>query len=66
LGSIDPAGVPWNAWSIVDVDGAADRCRDKKLIGSLVLPGFATTVAERRIDVEDDENGTVDPGANGP
>jgi Uma2 family endonuclease len=40
--------------------------RDEQVIGSLVLPGFATTVAELWIDIEDDENDdTPDPGANG-
>ena len=40
--------------------------RDEQVIGSLVLPGFATTVAELWIDIEDDENDDPpDPGANG-
>jgi Uma2 family endonuclease len=40
--------------------------RDDQVIGSLVLPGFATTVAELWIDLEDDENDdTLDPVANG-
>jgi len=38
--------------------------RDDQVIGSLVLPGFATTVAELWIDVEEDDD-QVDPGANG-
>ncbi len=36
--------------------------RDDQVIVSLVLPGFATTVAELWRDVEEDED---DPGANG-
>ena len=40
--------------------------RDEQLIGSLVLPGFTTTVAELWIDVEDDDDDTADAGANGP
>jgi Uma2 family endonuclease len=40
--------------------------RDDQVIPSLVLPGFATTVAELWIDVEEDnEDGAADPGANG-
>ena len=41
--------------------------RDDQVIASLVLPGFATTVAELWIDVEDkdDADGPADPGANG-
>jgi len=39
--------------------------RDEQVIGSLVLPGFATTVAELWIDVEEDDDDTADPGANG-
>src|SRR4029077_17996610 len=39
--------------------------RDEQVIGSLVLPRFATTVAELWIDIEDDENDdTPDPGAS--
>jgi Uma2 family endonuclease len=41
--------------------------RDDQVIVSLVLPGFATTVAELWIGVEeDDEDEAADPGANGP
>ncbi|MFI5454401.1 MAG: Uma2 family endonuclease [Isosphaerales bacterium] len=39
--------------------------RDEQVIGSLVLPGFATTVAELWIDVEEDDDDAADPGANG-
>ena len=40
--------------------------RDDQVIPSLVLPGFATTVAELWIDVEaDHEDEAADPGANG-
>ena len=40
--------------------------RDDQVIASLVLPGFATTVAELWIDVEgDDESDAADPVANG-
>jgi Uma2 family endonuclease len=40
--------------------------RDDQAIGSLVLPRFATTVAELWIDVEEeDEDNADDPGANG-
>ena len=40
--------------------------RDEQIIPSLVLPGFATTVAELWVDVEaDDEDDSADPGANG-
>ena len=39
--------------------------RDQQLIASLVLPGFATTVAELWVDVEDDDD-TVDAAAEGP
>ncbi len=38
--------------------------RDEQVIASLVLPGFATTVAELWIDVEDDY--AANPGTNGP
>jgi Uma2 family endonuclease len=38
---------------------------DQQIIASLVLPGFATTVAELWIDVEEDEDDPADPGANG-
>jgi Uma2 family endonuclease len=38
--------------------------RGEQVIASLVLPGFATTVAELWVDVEDDEdNGAATPGA---
>jgi len=40
--------------------------RDEQVIVSLVLPGFATTVAELWIDVEEDDDDTADPGADGP
>ena len=39
--------------------------RDDQVIGSLVLPGFATTVAELWIDVDSDDDDPYDPGANG-
>jgi Uma2 family endonuclease len=40
--------------------------RDDQVIPSLVLPGFATTVAKLWIDVEEDhEDGADNPGANG-
>jgi Uma2 family endonuclease len=40
--------------------------RDQQVIGSLVLPGFATTVAELWMDIEEDEDDdATDPGANG-
>jgi len=39
--------------------------RDEQVIVSLVLPGFATTVAELWIDVEEDDDDPADPGANG-
>jgi Uma2 family endonuclease len=41
--------------------------RDEQVIVSLVLPGFATTVAELWADVEDDTDADVEanPGANG-
>ena len=40
--------------------------RDDQVIASLVLPGFATTVAELWVDVEeDDEDDAADPGPNG-
>jgi len=39
--------------------------RDDQVIVSLVLPGFATTVAELWIDVEEDAEDTTDPDANG-
>jgi len=38
--------------------------RDEQVIGSLVLPGFATTVAELWIDVQDED--MPGPGTNGP
>jgi hypothetical protein len=34
--------------------------RDKEIIGSLVLPGFATTVAELWADVEEEESSGAD------
>jgi Uma2 family endonuclease len=38
--------------------------RGEQTIVSLVLPGFATTVAELWVDVEDDkDDGAADPGA---
>jgi Uma2 family endonuclease len=37
--------------------------RDDQVIGSLVLPGFATTVAELWNDLEEDDDQN-DPGAN--
>ncbi|MGZ3394176.1 MAG: Uma2 family endonuclease, partial [Isosphaeraceae bacterium] len=37
--------------------------RDDQSIASLVLPGFAATVAELWIDVEEDD--AVEPGVNG-
>jgi Uma2 family endonuclease len=41
--------------------------RDDQVIASLALPGFATTVAELWIGVEeDDEDEAAEPGANGP
>jgi Uma2 family endonuclease len=39
--------------------------RDEQVIGSLVLPHFATTVAELWIDVEEDAAETADSAANG-
>jgi Uma2 family endonuclease len=41
--------------------------RDDQVIGSLVLPGFATTVAElwTGLEEEEDEGDAADPGANG-
>jgi len=39
--------------------------RDEQIIGSLVLPGFATTVAELWIDVEEDPDGSSEGNANG-
>jgi Uma2 family endonuclease len=40
--------------------------RDQQVIGSLVLPGFGTTVAELWINVESsDDDDTADAGANG-
>jgi Uma2 family endonuclease len=39
--------------------------RDQQVIVSLVLPGFATTVAELWIDVEEDEDDAVELDANG-
>jgi len=39
--------------------------RDEQVIHSLVLPDFATTVAELWIDVEEDADDTADNGANG-
>jgi Uma2 family endonuclease len=39
--------------------------RDQQVITSLVLPGFATTVAELWVDVEETEEGTDGSRANG-
>jgi Uma2 family endonuclease len=39
--------------------------RDGQIIGSLVLPGFATTVAELWIDVEEDADRSTEGNANG-
>jgi Uma2 family endonuclease len=39
--------------------------RDDQVIASLVLPGFATTVAELWIGVDEDEDDATEPGANG-
>ena len=39
--------------------------RDDQMIGTLVLPGFGTTVAELWIDVEEDANGSTEGNANG-
>jgi Uma2 family endonuclease len=39
--------------------------RDDQVIASLVLPGFATTVAELWIGLEQDEDDPADPAANG-
>jgi Uma2 family endonuclease len=42
--------------------------RDDQVLNSLVLPGFATTVAELWVDLEEvdlEENGAADTGANG-
>ena len=39
--------------------------RGEQVIRSLVLPGFATTVAELWIDVEVDDDDTTEPGGNG-
>jgi Uma2 family endonuclease len=40
--------------------------RDQQVIASLVLPGFATTVAELWVDVEEDgDDDAADAGANG-
>ena len=39
--------------------------RGDQVIASLVLPGFATTVAELWVDVDEDEDEAADPGANG-
>jgi hypothetical protein len=39
--------------------------RDEQVIGSLVLPGLATTVADLWIDVEEDGDDSADPDANG-
>ena len=39
--------------------------RGEQVIRSLVLPGFATTVAELWIDVEADDDDTTEPGGNG-
>ncbi len=39
--------------------------RDEQIIASLVLPGFATTVAELWVGVEEDEDETADADAKG-
>jgi Uma2 family endonuclease len=39
--------------------------RDEQMIGSLVLPGFTTTVAELWIDVEEDADGSTEGNTNG-
>jgi Uma2 family endonuclease len=39
--------------------------RDEQVIASLVLPGFATTVAELWVGIEEDEDDVIDPAANG-
>ena len=39
--------------------------RDQQVITSLVLPGFATTVAELWDNVDEEEADVADPGANG-
>jgi Uma2 family endonuclease len=39
--------------------------RDDQVIASLVLPGFATTVAEHWIGLDEDEDDAADPEANG-
>ncbi len=39
--------------------------RDEQVIGSLVLPGFGTTVAELWTDVESNDDDMADPSANG-
>jgi hypothetical protein len=49
--------------------GLADHGRkmtlDEQVIGSLVLPDLATTVADLWIDVEEDGDDSADPDANG-
>jgi Uma2 family endonuclease len=39
--------------------------RDEQVIVSLILPGFATTVAELWVDSDDDDDNSAEPGANG-
>jgi Uma2 family endonuclease len=39
--------------------------REQQVVVSLVLPGFATTVAELWVDFENDTDDSAEPGANG-
>jgi Uma2 family endonuclease len=39
--------------------------RDEQVIVSLILPGFATTIAEVWVDSDDDDDNSAEPGANG-
>ena len=39
--------------------------RDEQVIASLVLPGFATTVAELWIGLDEDEDDAADSDSNG-
>jgi Uma2 family endonuclease len=39
--------------------------RDEQVIVSLILPGFATTVAELWVDSDDDDDNSAEPGVNG-
>jgi hypothetical protein len=43
--------------------GLADHGRTMTV--SLILPGFATTVAELWVDSEEDADNSAEPGANG-